>query len=427
MSTPLRVLILEDRPADAELMLRELRRAGFEPDGQRVETEQDYLAALDPALEVILADYALPQFDALRALHLLQERALDIPFIVITGSISEEAAVECMKQGAADYLLKDRLVRLGQAVAHELEQRCLRDEKRRADQALRESEERYRSLFERVPVGLYRTTLEGQILDGNLALVQILGYPDRESLRAVNMPDNYVGPEERRRWQALINRQGVVRDFEVQWRRHDGTIIWVKESAWAVRDAEGQVLYYEGAVEDITERKRAEEALRESEEDLRAIFNSVGDGIALIDMTGKVTKINNRIIEIGGYTEEEIVGRRMKLLKMFPPQSLVKMLSNFAKLISGQYCPPFDVEVYTKAGEKLDVELRGSLLRKRGKAMGLVGVMRDITERKRAEEALRESEERYRTILENIEDGYFEVDIAGNFTFFNRVVVQLCK
>ena len=112
MTTPLRVLILEDRPADAELMLHELRRAGFEPDWQRAETEVEYRAALDPTLDVILVDYNLPQFDATRALKLVQERGLDIPFVIVTGSISEEVAVDAMKSGATDYLLKDRLSRL---------------------------------------------------------------------------------------------------------------------------------------------------------------------------------------------------------------------------------------------------------------------------------------------------------------------------
>src|SRR5713101_51782 len=113
MPIPLHILILEDQASDAELMLHELRRAGFEPHWQRVETEPDYLAQLHAGLDVIFADYALPQFDALRALRLLTERGLDIPFIIVSGTIREEAAVECMRQGAADYLLKDRLARLG--------------------------------------------------------------------------------------------------------------------------------------------------------------------------------------------------------------------------------------------------------------------------------------------------------------------------
>jgi signal transduction histidine kinase len=136
MSQPLHVLILEDQPDDAELVLRELRRAEFDPNWLRVDTEAEYLARLDPRLDVILADYTLPQFNALRALGLLRDRGLDVPFIVVTGTIGEEAAAECIKQGATDYLLKDRLGRLGQAVARGLEDRRLRIQKQQADEAL---------------------------------------------------------------------------------------------------------------------------------------------------------------------------------------------------------------------------------------------------------------------------------------------------
>ena len=118
----LRVLIVEDQPIDAELMVRELRRAGHEPAWQRVETESDYLRELNAEPDVILADYKLPGFDAPRALELLRTSGLSVPLIVVTGAVGEDAVVECMKQGAADYLLKDRLARLGPAVAHALEQ-----------------------------------------------------------------------------------------------------------------------------------------------------------------------------------------------------------------------------------------------------------------------------------------------------------------
>ncbi len=137
MSVPLRVLVLEDQITDAELMIYELRQSGFDPTWTRVENERDYIAHLDPSLDLILADYLLPQFDALRALQILQEQGLDIPFIVVTGSISEEAAVECMRRGASDYLLKDRLTRLGPAVTHALEEKKLRQEKARSEQLLR--------------------------------------------------------------------------------------------------------------------------------------------------------------------------------------------------------------------------------------------------------------------------------------------------
>ena len=130
MSTPLRVLILEDRLSDAELMLHELRQTGFEPEWQRVETEQDYLVHLEADFDIILADYRLPQFNAARALELLQNLELDIPFIVVTGVLGDELAVELMKLGATDYLLKDRLGRLGPGVLRALEQKRLRDERR---------------------------------------------------------------------------------------------------------------------------------------------------------------------------------------------------------------------------------------------------------------------------------------------------------
>src|SRR5437763_11789211 len=145
MATPLRVLILEDREADARLMVGELRAAGFDLVWERVEAEHDYLARLAPELSLILADYHLPQFDALRALHLLRERELDIPFVVVTGALGDEAAVECMRQGASDYLLKDRLARLGEAVKQALEGKKTRDERRHAEEALRRAHDELES------------------------------------------------------------------------------------------------------------------------------------------------------------------------------------------------------------------------------------------------------------------------------------------
>jgi signal transduction histidine kinase len=137
---PLRVLLVEDRPSDAALVVHLLGQAGFAPEWKRVETEVEYLAQLDPSLDIILADYALPQFSGLEALRLLVERNLGIPFILITGTAGEEAAVSALHLGADDYLLKDRLARLGQAVTRALEQRTMRQEKERSERELRASE-----------------------------------------------------------------------------------------------------------------------------------------------------------------------------------------------------------------------------------------------------------------------------------------------
>jgi diguanylate cyclase (GGDEF)-like protein len=136
MATPLKVLILEDCQLDAELMLDHLREAGFDPQSRIVDTELAYLAQLDPTLDLVLSDFSMPQFDARRALQLLKARGLEVPFIIVSAHIGEDVAVQCMREGASDYLLKDRLARLGPAVAQVLERKQLLVEKREAEARL---------------------------------------------------------------------------------------------------------------------------------------------------------------------------------------------------------------------------------------------------------------------------------------------------
>ncbi len=133
---PLRLLILEDRPEDADLALRQLRRAGFDPTWRRVEDEEGFKANLDPELDLIIADYHQPQFDALRALKLMQEAGLEIPFVLVSGAIGEDLAVAAVRLGAVDYVLKDRLGRLGTAVENALEQSKLRRRQQEGQRAL---------------------------------------------------------------------------------------------------------------------------------------------------------------------------------------------------------------------------------------------------------------------------------------------------
>src|SRR5665213_220311 len=137
MQRPLKVLFAEDNPLDAELVLAQLRRDGFEPEWERVQTEEDFIARLTPELDLILSDYDMPQFSGLVALVLLKKSGLDIPFILVSGTVGEETSVTAMKAGASDYLMKDRLVRLGQAVNRSLEECRLRKESRHAAEALR--------------------------------------------------------------------------------------------------------------------------------------------------------------------------------------------------------------------------------------------------------------------------------------------------
>ncbi len=172
-SVPIRVLILEDRPEDAELMAFELRRSWFDPACQRRETEADYLEQLKSRPDVILSDYRMPQLDAPRALELLQGSGLDIPFIVVSGAIGEDLAVSMMRQGATDYLLKDRLRRLGPAVRRALAEKQLREEKRQAEQALRASEARFFSFMNHSPALAFIKNGEGRVLYMNNTCEQV--------------------------------------------------------------------------------------------------------------------------------------------------------------------------------------------------------------------------------------------------------------
>ena len=163
-SVPIRVLILEDRAEDAELMIQELQRSWFEPIYHRLETEPEYLEGLKCEPDVILADYRMPHLDAPRALELLQQKDLDIPFLVVSGAIGEDAAVALMRQGATDYLLKDRLRRLGPAVRRALADKQIRQEKREAEKALSASEARFLSFMAHNPALAFIKDGDGRIL-----------------------------------------------------------------------------------------------------------------------------------------------------------------------------------------------------------------------------------------------------------------------
>jgi len=190
---PLRVLILEDRAEDAELLLHELRKAGFKVDARRVEDEAGFRACLNADVDIILADYALPGYNAFNALHSLQESGLDIPFIIVTGALSDEDAASCIKRGANDYLRKDRVARLGHAVAAALDQRRLRAEHRAMEQALRDSEQKYRLLFNKIrdPVFVVEVSADGRfgcMLEANDTACLRLGY-SREALLKLTLRD----------------------------------------------------------------------------------------------------------------------------------------------------------------------------------------------------------------------------------------------
>jgi PAS domain S-box-containing protein/putative nucleotidyltransferase with HDIG domain len=340
MAIPLNILLLEDRPADAELLLFELQDAGYEADWQRVDSEVDYVEALGKMPDVILADFSLPQFTALRALKLLKERQLDIPFIVVTGTISEEVAVDCMKQGATDYLLKDRLSRLGQAIDRALEQKRLRDEKNISQAALRMSEVRFRSLVQNLSDIITVHTDKSTITYESPSASRVLGYPSGYLIG--KEPLSLTHPDDRdhvfKFIQALITGEPTEPAVEYRFRHAKGHWIYLESTAsnlLGTHEVEGIVL----TSRDVTERKRSEEQLHEAHLELADAYDATIEGWSrALDLRDKETEGHTRRVTemtiilaraVGVFGEDLIHIRRGALLhdigKMgIPDQILLK-------------------------------------------------------------------------------------------------------
>ncbi|MCL5238246.1 MAG: ATP-binding protein [Nitrospirae bacterium] len=269
MERGLRILILEDAPADAEMIERELQKAGIAFSSRRVETREDFVKGLDELIpDLILADQKLPAFDGLSALKIVKERCPDVPFVFVTGSMGEEWTVETLKKGATDYIIKDRLYRLAPVVQRALKEAEEQKERRRLENELKESEELFRLLSESALTGVYLIQ-DGIFRYVNDALASIFGY---EVWKIINKlgPMDLAYPEDRALVAENIRRRvgGEIRDILYSFRglRKDGTAIQVEVHGSRVEyNGKPAVI---GTLLDITERKKAEEVLRRYSKDL---------------------------------------------------------------------------------------------------------------------------------------------------------------
>jgi len=263
----IRVLLLEDEKLDAEMIIRQLRQAKIEPEWKRVETESTFLAALDEfAPDLILADYNLPQFDGLTALSLLRERGLDTPFILISGTVGEEIAVSAIKHGADDYLLKDRLVRLGFAVAHALESKQIRDERKQAEIELLNSEERWRFALEGAGAGVWDWNVQTGEVVFSKRWMDLYGYAEKEFPNRIEEWEKRVHPEDLKRVLSDVEVyfDGKTSVFANEHRMlcKSGEWKWIFSRGMLIsRTEEGEPLRMIGTHTDITERKLAEQTI----------------------------------------------------------------------------------------------------------------------------------------------------------------------
>jgi PAS domain S-box-containing protein len=288
--------------------------------------------------------------------------------------------------------------------------------------ALKEAEGKYRTILENIEDGYYETDLAGNFTFLNHSMCRIFGYPKVE---LIGMNDRqYTDKENAKRLFQAFNQvyrtgePGRGCDWEII--RKDGTKRYIEASISLRKDSSGKPIGFGGIIRDITDHKQAEEALRRSEERYRTILENIQDGYFEVDLTGKFTLVNDAECRNLGYPRDELIGMNNR---QYTDEATAKKLYQAFNGVyrTGEPVKGLDYQVIRKDGTKVFSEISVSLMRdSEGKPIGFRGITRDITERKRMEEALRQSEEQYRTILENMQEGYLEVDLAGNFTFVNN-------
>lgn len=380
MLQPLTVLIVEDHPPDAELVVRELRRAGFEPHWQRVDTEEAFLTHLQPSLDLVLSDFELPQFSGLRAYQLLSKSGLEIPFIIVSGTIGEDTAVATMKLGVSDYLLKDRLGRLGAAVTHAIAETRLHRERAKADRDLR--------LF-RALIDESNDTLEivdpatGLILDVNGKGPTELGYTRAEylSLRVFDLDPTIKESQ----WPQLATRVQEAGSLanEGLHRRKDGSTFPVEVNAkWVRHDRD----YIVSVVRDISLRKQAESALRASEERFRQLAENIQEVFWIKDpSTNQILYVSPKYEQIWGQTCKSLYASKQGWYDTVHPEDHARVLAAITRQSTGSYDEEY--RIVLPDGSVLWIRDRAYPVFGPGGSLDrLVGVAEDITEKKNLHE-----------------------------------------
>ncbi len=307
-------------------------------------------------------------------------------------------------------------------------------ERLRTEKALRESEGRFRSLVQNATVGIYRTTPDGRVLMANPRLLEMLGFNSFQELADRNLEkDGFEPGYPRSEFRERVEREGEVRGLEASWTRRDGSQIFVRESARVVRADDGRVLWYDGIVEDITERKQVEEALHASEVRYRELFENAYDTMATCDLEGRITSANKAAVRLSGYSREEVLG--MTIFQASPPDYHETFRQSLQSLVAGMILPIQEAEIVTKDGRRLPVELSARTIDQAGELAGVQIIARDLTERKKAEELLRElpvrllrvQDKERRRIARELHDniGQMLVAIVMNLSTVKRQVAGL--
>jgi PAS domain S-box-containing protein len=414
MITPLRILYLEDDVADMELVQNTLEREGIACSLTRVETEPDFVAAMQQGgFDLILADYTLPSFDGLSALKITRQQRPDLPFIFVSGTLGEEVAIESLKIGASDYVLKSRLSRLVPSVQRALREATEKAELRRFEEALFRSETELRQVIETIPAMVWSALPDGSNVLMNSRWTGYTGLAGASlGWQAAVHPDDLKRHLDA--FRACLFA-GMPFEDEVRLCRSDGEYRWFFVQGMPLRDEQGNVLKCYGIVTDIEDRKRTEETLRQQAE----LLSLTHDAISVSDMDFRITYWNRGAEELYGWTAEEACGKLSSdLLETVFASPLERIREELLR--QGRWQGEF-VRT-TKDGARVVVASRWSLRRDaKGTPLAVLETNNDIGERKRTEEAL----QRQANLLEQAHDAIFAWKLSEKIVYWNRGAEQL--
>jgi len=429
-SKPLRILLIEHDPASARVIGGLIQSV---PDLvaslQVSESLVDGVARLNSTeFDVVVMEFFLPDGAGLANIAMLKAAAPRVPIIAVGAEDDESIAVEAVHAGAQDYLVKGQLS--GRWLMRSMHYAI---ERQSAELALHDAEEKYRGLFNHLVEGIFRTSPDGRYLMANNALARIYGYASPEELinRVTDIGRRlYVQPGRRAEFKRIMEEHDTLTGFESQIYRKDGSTIWISENCHAIRDAQGKLLYYEGTVEDITQRREVEEDLRHSEALYHSLVETLPQNIFRKDIHGCFTFANQQFCKTLGLPLEEIVGKTD--YDFFPSEMAAKFQKDDREILERgrtletveENQPPGKSKSYVQV---VKTPLRGGY----GQIIGLQGIFWDITAQKMAEErvrqaqgSLRESEALYHSLVDTMPQCIFRKDIEGKYTFANR---EFCR
>ena len=420
------VLIVENSESDEELLLLKLTRAGYEVNSERVESAAQMKKALiGKKWDIIISDYEMPSFNGMEAHRILQESGLDIPFIIVSGSIGEDIAVEAMLAGVNDYLMKDNIARLVPAIERELKSAKDRKAQRIAEQSLKENIERYRSLFENANDTIFTVDLEGNFTFVNKQGEKLFGY-SREEILKLKFTD-YLNEEDENKVRELVrkkreNFQGDTRyEVEITTKSGEKRIVEVSSRLNSRNEVPYEV---EGIARDITERKKLENDLQESAKRLDLALGSAKMGVWQWDFDTNAVYWSPECQNIIGV--KNFGGTFDHFEEILYPEDKESLMDAVTKAIETHEIYNADFRSINDAGEILWLSNHGvAEYDSDGKPIRLIGTVRNITNRKLLEHNLIATEARFRTLAENSVAGVTLCLASGELIFVNDAYLEI--